>query len=183
MNPAAGVGDTPPRLDDTDKAARLLAWLRLRPQPDKPVESLRLSWVGINAVQIDQRVTLAGRVLGVSTGAADQSFQLPQSSCDADSLRIEVEEPGLGYRVWSRVDDLAAISSDPQVARSASAFELDSEAGTIRFGDGVRGRVPEAQMRIRLAPDASAAASRAICRPAASPRSPRRGSTAVLHRR
>ncbi len=49
------------------------------------------------------------------------------------------------------MDDLAAISSDPQVARSASAFELDSEAGTIRFGDGVRGRVPEAQMRIRLA--------------------------------
>lgn len=151
VNPAAGVGDTPPRLDDTDKAARLLAWLRLRPQPDKPIESLRLSWVGINAAQIDQRVTLPGRVLGVSTGAADQSFQLPQSSCDADSLRIEVEEPGLGYRVWSRVDDLAAISSDPQLARSASAFELDSEAGTIRFGDGVRGRVPEAQMRIRLA--------------------------------
>ena len=151
VNPTAGVGDSPPRLDDTEKASRLLAWLRLRPQPGKPVESLPLSWVGINAVQIDQRITLAGRVLGVSTGAADQTFQLPQAFCDADTLRIEVEDPGLGYRVWSRVDDLAAISSDPQVARSAPAFELNSEAGTIRFGDGVRGRVPEAQMRVRLA--------------------------------
>jgi predicted phage baseplate assembly protein len=150
-NPAAGVGDTPPRLDDTEKAGRLLAWLRLRPQPDKAVESLPLSWVGINAVQIDQRVTLAGRVLGVSTGAADQSFQLPKTSCDGDTLRIEVEEPAMGYRPWYRVDDLAAISADPQVARNAAAFELDGEAGTIRFGDGVRGRVPEAQMRIRLA--------------------------------
>jgi len=150
-NPAAGVGDTPPRLDDTDKAARLIAWLRLRPQPDKPVESLPLSWIGINAVEIDQRTTLAGRVLGVSTGAADQSFQLPGVSCDAGTLRIEVEETGLGYRAWHRVDDLAAVSADPQVARHAAAYELDSEAGVIRFGDGVRGRVPEAQMRIRLA--------------------------------
>lgn len=150
-NPAAGVGDTPPRLDDTDKAARLLAWLRLRPQPDKPVDSLSLSWAGVNAVEIDQRVTIGGRVLGGSTGAANQSFQLPRPSCDAATLRIEVEEPGQGYRLWQQVDDLTAISADPQVARAAGAFELDSEAGTIRFGDGVRGRVPEAQMRIRLA--------------------------------
>jgi len=150
-NPAAGVGDTPPRLDDLDKAARLVAWLRLRPQPDKPAERLALCWAGINAVQVDQRVTLGGRVLGVSTGAADQQFSLPQRSCDATSLQIQVEEPGLGYRPWYRVEDLAAISADPQVARSAAAYELDAEAGTLRFGDGVRGRVPDAQMRIRLA--------------------------------
>lgn len=150
-NPAAGVGDAPPRLDDTEKAARVIAWLRLRPQPDQPVESLALSWVGINVAEIDQRVTLGGRVLGVSTGAADQQLTLPQSGADPATLRIEVEEPGLGYRLWTRVDDLAAISDDPQVARTAAAYELDSEAGTLRFGDGVRGRVPEAQMRIRLA--------------------------------
>ncbi|QSA98400.1 putative baseplate assembly protein [Methylococcus sp. EFPC2] len=151
QNPAAGVGDAPPRLDDPAKAARLIAWLRLRPQPDKAVEHLALSWLGINAVAIDQRITLAGRVLGVSNGAADQSLQLPLPSCEADSLRIEVEDPGLGYRPWQRVDDLAAISPDPQVAREAAAFELDAEAGVLRFGDGVRGRVPEPQMRIRLA--------------------------------
>lgn len=150
-NPAAGVGDTPPRLDDTEKAARLIAWLRLRPAPDQSVQSLPLAWVGINAAEIDQRATLAGRVLGVSTGAPDQQFALPQPGCDPGTLRIEVEEPGLGYRPWTRVDDLAAISADPRVARSAPAYELDSEAGTLRFGDGVRGRVPEAQMRIRLA--------------------------------
>jgi len=150
-NPAAGVGDTPPRLDDLEKAARVIAWLRLRPQPAKPAERLALTWAGINAVQIDQRVSLGARVLGVSSGAADQQFALPQSSCDAEGLQIQVEEPGLGYRPWYRVEDLAAISADPQVARGAAAYELDAEAGTLRFGDGVRGRVPEAQMRIRLA--------------------------------
>lgn len=150
-NPRAGVGDTPPRLDDAEKAARLVAWLRVRPVPGEPDVKLRLSWIGINAVQIDQRVTLGGRVLGVSNGGADQEFRLPQGSVDGDGLQVQVEAPGQGYRVWQRVDDLAAISSDPQAARMAAAFELDAEAGTLRFGDGVRGRVPEAQMRVRLA--------------------------------
>ncbi|MCB1942053.1 MAG: baseplate J/gp47 family protein, partial [Candidatus Accumulibacter sp.] len=150
-NPRAGVGDNPPRLDDPDKAARLIGWLRLRPQPGSGVASLRLAWVGVNAVAVDQRNTIEGRVLGVSTGAADQLFQLPAGSVDADSLRIEVEESGRGYQPWARVDDLAAISANPVVAREAAVFELDAEAGSLRFGDGVRGRVPERQMRIRLA--------------------------------
>lgn len=151
INPRAGVGDTPPRLDDAEKAARLLAWLRLRPKPGSEVASLPLAWLGINATAIDQRQTLAGHVLGVSTGAADQVFQLPLSSVDADTLTLEVEEAGRGYQTWHRVDDLAAISADANVAREARAYQLDAEAGTVRFGDGVRGRVPERQMRVRMA--------------------------------
>ena len=150
-NPRAGVGDNPPRIDDLARAARIVGWLRLRPVPGSGVESLRLSWVGVNAVEVDQRLTLAGRVLGASTGAADQVFQLPAGSVDPASLILEVEAPGQGYRPWTRVDDLAAISADAVVAREAPAFELDAEAGTVRFGDGVRGRIPEREMRIRLA--------------------------------
>lgn len=150
LNPRAGVGDAPPRLDDPERAARLIAWLRLRPKPGEAVDRLGLAWLGVNAVDIDQRVTHAGRVLGVSNGASDQVFTLPQGSVDADSLAIEVEEPGRGYQPWRRVDDLAAIDADPHVAREAPAYELDAEAGTLRFGDGARGRVPEAGMRIRL---------------------------------
>ena len=150
-NPRAGVGDAPPRLDDLGKAARLIAWLRLRPVPGQPDVRLKLSWLGINAVQIEQRVTLGGMVLGASTGAPDQVFALPMGSAQPETLRIQVEEPGRGYQDWQRVDDLAAISPNPQEARSAAAYELDAEAGTIRFGDGVRGRVPERQMRVRLA--------------------------------
>ncbi|MDD3530874.1 MAG: baseplate J/gp47 family protein [Gallionellaceae bacterium] len=150
LNPRAGVGDAPPRLDDPERAARLIAWLRLRPKPGEAVDHLGLAWLGINAVDIDQRVTHAGRVLGVSNGASDQVFTLPQGSVDATSLAIEVEEPGRGYQPWRRVDDLAAIDADPHAAREAPAYELDAEAGTLRFGDGARGRVPEAGMRIRL---------------------------------
>lgn len=150
VNPRAGVGDAPPRLDDPERAARLIAWLRLRPEPGEAVERLNLAWLGINAVDIDQRITHQGRVLGVSNGAADQVFALPQGSVDSAGLAIEVEEPGRGYQPWQRVDDLAAIDADPHVAREAPAYELDAEAGTLRFGDGARGRVPEAGMRVRL---------------------------------
>jgi predicted phage baseplate assembly protein len=151
LNPAAGVGDTPPRIDDAERAGRIVAWLRLRPRPDAQVASLPLSWLGINAVAIDQRITLSGRVLGHSNGTADQSVALPQGSVDAEALHIEVEEPGRGYQPWTRVDDLTTLSADANVAREAAAYELDAGAGTLRFGDGVRGRIPERQMRIRLA--------------------------------
>jgi len=150
-NPRAGVGDSPPRLDDAEKAARLIGWVRLRPIPGQPDVRLKLSWLGINSVPIEQRVSLGGVVVGASSGAADQIFSLPMGSVEPESLHIQVEEPGRGYHTWYRVDDLAAISADPQEARMAGAFELDAEAGTILFGDGVRGRVPERQMRIRLA--------------------------------
>jgi predicted phage baseplate assembly protein len=109
-----------------------------------------LTWIGVNAADVDQRTTLTGRVLGVSTGAPDQVFTLPQGSVDPATLQVQVEEPGRGYQPWYRVDDLAAISGDARVAREAGAFELDPEAGTVRFGDGVRGRIPERQMRVRL---------------------------------
>ena len=150
-NPAAGVGDTPPRLDDVGRAARVVAWLRLRPRPGQQVDRLALTWLGVNAVEVDQRTTVSGRVLGVSTGAPDQVFHLPQGSVDAATLQVQVEEPGRGYQPWQRVDDLAAIAADARAAREAAAFELDAEAGTLRFGDGVRGRIPERQMRVRLA--------------------------------
>jgi len=150
-NPRAGVGDAPPRLDDVAKARRVLAWIRLRPAQGQGDVSLRLSWLGTNAVEVTQRVTLGGVVVGTSTGSADQTFSLPAPNVDPDSIQIEVEEPGQGYRPWVRVDDVASIHADPTVARNASAYELDPEAGEIRFGDGVRGRVPERRMRVRLA--------------------------------
>jgi predicted phage baseplate assembly protein len=149
-NPAAGVGDAPPRVDDEERAGRIVAWLRLRPRPGADVRRLPLSWIGINAVEIDQRRTLSAQVLGASTGAPDQRFRLPDGSVEAETLAVQVEEPSSGWRVWNRVDDLAAISDDPHVAREARVFELDAAAGKLRFGDGVRGRIPEGGMRVRL---------------------------------
>lgn len=141
----AGVGDRPPRIDDPATAERLVTWLRLRPDPKAKLAALQLSWLGINAAAIDQRQTIAGRVLGVSSGAADQEFALAATAIEADSLQLQVEETGLGYRLWQRVDDLALHGRD------AAVYSLDAEAGSVRFGDGVRGRIPEAGRSIRVA--------------------------------
>uniref|UniRef100_A0A832A4G8 Putative baseplate assembly protein n=1 Tax=Desulfacinum infernum TaxID=35837 RepID=A0A832A4G8_9BACT len=138
----AGVGDRPPRLDDPEKASRLIAWVRLR--PTRPLESLAVSWVGVNVVPIDQRRTLRHIVIGTSDGTADQEFQLPGTSVDPETLVVAVEDSADGFVVWRRTHDLNTSDRDDR------AYALDAEAGIIRFGDGVRGRVPEAGMRLRV---------------------------------
>lgn len=143
----AGVGDTPPRLDDADKAARLVAWLRLRPRhPESlPLHRLALSWVGINAVEIDQRQTITSRVITQSSGLADQEVRLPGQSVDPATLHLQVEETGAGYQTWIAADDLTLADRDDRV------YRLDSEAGTVTFGNGVHGHIPPAGSRIRVA--------------------------------
>ena len=49
------------RIDDTTVASQLLAWVRLSTQ-----SALRVSWLGVNAAQIDQRTTYSSIVIGVS---------------------------------------------------------------------------------------------------------------------
>lgn len=138
----AGVGNRPPRIDDADTAARLFAWLRLRPVHH--THSLALSWAGVNAVQIDQRKTISEVTVATSNGASNQVIQLPGQSVEPASLELQVEEPGRGFVQWHRTDDLYAAARDDRV------YELDSEAGTVTFGNGVRGAVPAAGMRIRV---------------------------------
>lgn len=139
----AGVGDLPPRLDAPEKDDRLVAWVRLRPTAF--LHSLSLSWVGVNAVEIDQRQTITARVVGQSDGSADQTMTLPAAGVEPETLQIQVEEINRGYQLWQQVDDLALYGRD------AAVYTLDSEAGTIRFGSGVRGRIPATGARVRVA--------------------------------
>lgn len=141
----AGVGDRPPRLDDPDRLSRLVAWLRLRPA-DR-VASMAVSWVGINAVEIEQLRTVRDLVIGQSDGSGDQQFSLSLpvgASVMAESFLLEVEESGRGYVAWQSVEDVMVCDRDDAV------YRLDKEAGTVRFGDGVRGRIPEPGRRIRV---------------------------------
>jgi len=142
----AGVGDQPPRLDSAEHDARLIGWLRLRPSLREalPQTSLRLSWIGVNAVEIDQRQTVRSRVIGTSSGSADQEMRLPGTPVEPESLVIQVEEQERGYQTWQPTDDLALMGRD------SSVYMLDPEAGTIRFGDGLSGRIPEEQRRVRV---------------------------------
>jgi predicted phage baseplate assembly protein len=175
----AGVGDRPPRLDDEALTARLVAWIRLRPAPQSPaapapetqfntgqgaeslqssqtgnvatpheVEHLRVVWAGVNAVEVEQLVTRPSTVIGESNGSADQEFQLPATGIEPETLRLEIENAS-GWAPWRRVEDLATLDRDAAASRDAPAFELDAATGTVRFGDGIRGKIPARGRRIR----------------------------------
>ena len=131
----AGVGDRPPRIDDPVTAARLVGWIRLRPLAQARLTTLRLSWAGINAVAVTQRKSQGRQEIGRGTGLSGQLLSLGTTNVEAASLVVEVEEEE-GMRAWPAVPDIAMAGPGQR------AFALDSEAGTVRFGDGVTGAVP-----------------------------------------
>ena len=141
--PQAGTGDRPPRLDDIETAARLVTWIRLR--PTAPMNNFELSWVGINATEIDQRQTLRDRLIGTSDGTANLELALPGQSIDPATLVVEIDEPNQGYRPWQAIEDLSLADRDDKV------YQLDAEAGILRFGDGIRGQNLLAGQRVRVA--------------------------------
>lgn len=141
-SPSAGMGDLPPRIDSEEDAARLVGWLRLRPA--EPLTSLPLAWMGINAVEIDNVRTFTNVVVGVGNGRPDQSIALPARNVDGSSLELQVLEDGAGWAPWRRVDDLVVYGRDDRV------YVLDAEAGTVRFGDGIRGRLAGNGERVRV---------------------------------
>ena len=144
----SGVDDEPPRLDDPERQQRLVAWLRLRAAPS--TQQLRLSWVGLHAVQIEQCVSTGPLVVAQTRGEADERIALPLRNIDPASLQLAIAEPGTDYEAWTRVDDLALLSQRSDVARDARAYELDPQSGELRLGDGVRGRVPAAGSRVKV---------------------------------
>lgn len=138
----AGTGQAAPRLDDPALEARLVTWIRLR--LTERVERLPLSWLTINAVEVDGRRTLKNRVVAQADGTADLLVSLPARSIEPETLAVEVEMSGRGFVPWSATSDLGLAGRDDTV------YTLDPEAGELRFGDGVRGRVPEPAARIRV---------------------------------
>ncbi len=140
-----GVGDFPPLIEDTQLRGRLVTWLRVRLAGDSSASgppAARLTWVGINAVRIDQAVPVVNELVGTGTGEPDQRFALANTPVLPASLRLMVQgDDGLGY-FWRLTDDLLSARPDEPV------FSLDPEAGLVSFGDGLRGARPPAGRKI-----------------------------------
>jgi hypothetical protein len=135
----AGVGMKPPRIDDTTIAARLLTWIRLTVQ-----SALQVSWIGVNAVRIDQRTTRKSIIIGVSDGSANQQFSVGATQIDPGTFQLQVDMPGLGFQLWQQVDNLSILQGPVQ------AFVLDPEAGTVTFGNQLQGMIVPPGRRIRV---------------------------------
>lgn len=135
----AGTGQLPPVLDDEPP---VLFWVRAFPAPGAPALGA-FRWVGANAARVVQWVTATAEFLGTGTGMPGQQFALAHGDVLADSVVIEVEEQAGRWTPWTAVESMAA--SD----RHDRHYVVDAESGVVRFGDTVRGLVPQAGDRIR----------------------------------
>jgi len=161
-----GTLDYPPSLADTNLGDRLITWIRLRvdrPRSGPATTSLKakLSWVGINATQVQQRVNITGEVVGEGTGEPDQVFRLAQVPVLPETLTLTV-----GGTPWRPIDDLLAADAeipvgDPRLPlyqseitngvvaeRRTEVFTLDPISGLLTFGDGAHGTRPRRGARI-----------------------------------
>lgn len=142
----AGAGDLPPLVEDEKIAERIVAWIRaFRPAPAanaSPLPQPVVRWADVNMVSCEQAITAAPEILGNGTGRPNQSVRVAHAPVIAGSLHVEVREP-VGFVAWTEVDHFAASGpADPH-------YILDPATGEIRFGDGVRGRMPRPGETIR----------------------------------
>ncbi len=89
---------------------------------------------------VAEGTTVTDEIVGTSCGDLDATFTLSQTPVIADSVVIRVvERPGDPGQVWFAVNNLL----DAAATDNAYSYQLgDADALTIRFGDGVSGRVP-----------------------------------------
>ena len=172
-----GTGDYPPSLEDDAEEDRVVTWIRIRlagrpasaagpgaagtrPGAAGPQQGggsrARIGWVGINAARVIQRANVASEIAGRGTGEPDQVVRLVHTPVIPDSVQLTVD--GVA---WRQIDDLLAAGPEappaggrtphqPAPAPESRVYVLDPEAGTIRFGDGLRGARPPLGSVIRV---------------------------------
>jgi len=99
--------------------------------------------VSFNTGPATNAVTVVNQLLGKGTGISDQTAQLPEQDILTGTLELAIEDPvDLELHRWRQVTDFDTAGPDDRV------YVLDPEAGTIYFGDGIRGQIPALARRI-----------------------------------
>lgn len=130
----AGTGGLPPELPVGVTSDRVVMWLTLG-TADAP--SLTLAYLAVNAVGIVAQARETNEPLGTATGQGDATFTLRYNPVDPASLVIQVWQ-GSQAAAWTAVDNFGSAG------RNDTLYVLDPAAGTVTFGDGIRGMRPPA---------------------------------------
>lgn len=126
-----------PQLRSTEKVK---GWLRITlPEsfPSGP-SSPRLRMITYNAVPATHAETVTNELLGTGDGTPGQTRRLMQGHILPGTLQLAVQEssePATPLVTWQQSESLDTAGPFDRV------FELDPEAGLIRFGDGHFGRI------------------------------------------
>jgi hypothetical protein len=147
----AGVGDMPPTLEDSVLAEKVVTWLRIRSSGAQA----RIKWAGINVVPVLQSERVVAEPLASGEGTPDQTRRLSRAPVLKGLVEVVTRVGADAPELWKEIDDLFAAPpevpvSDPRSPpgtprpepdpERVNVFELDPEAGVLRFGDGLRGR-------------------------------------------
>lgn len=89
---------------------------------------------------VAEGLTVEDEIVGTSCGDLDATFTLSQTPVIADSVIVRVvERPDDPGQVWFAVNNLLDVAATD----NAYSYQVgDNDSLTIRFGDGVSGRVP-----------------------------------------
>lgn len=122
-----------------------LLWVRVRidgsslfPKGQVP----ELDFLRPNTVDAVNLSTVGNEVLGISEGQPGERFELQRKPVAKGSLRLRTELRTGETEGWERRDDF--LSSKPDDAH----YTLNPTAGIIQFGDGERGRIPDAGAQV-----------------------------------
>jgi predicted phage baseplate assembly protein len=134
-HPLIGALKTP--VDDTPAEVPVSGWIRIRfgVAPRISVRAL-----GFNMTTASNLTTIRGERLGRGNGRTGQVFSLGNANVAAGTLALTTRDEGRNDAItaWREVEDFDSAGPDEAV------FVLDAEAGVVLFGDGVRGRPPQA---------------------------------------
>lgn len=136
-----GTGDLPPELDDKTEQ-RILFWIRAF-RHDR-IDFGRVIYVGANCVDVSQWTRAGLEFLGVGNGQPHQSFRLVNRPVIPGSVELQVESSRDKWESWLEVDSFHASRE------SDHCYTVDRESGVVRFGNGLRGTVPQIGQRIRV---------------------------------
>lgn len=99
----------------------------------------RIQKIILNTAPVIQKKKVNGKILGESTGLSGRVFRLTETPVLRGSLKLEV-----AGKTWEECEDFD--SSGPE----SPHFVLEVQKGEIRFGDGIRGKVPQADAEIKI---------------------------------
>jgi hypothetical protein len=104
-----------------------------------PSNTTKLRIATFNAVPAVNATTVANEIVGVANGRPGQSYQLAHGNIQPATLSLAVQESAVSNAALTPWTLVASLDPSGPFDR---VFELDSEAGTIAFGDGIHGRIP-----------------------------------------
>lgn len=116
-----------------------LFWLRARLVRTQFERTPRLRAIRTNTVPALQAQTVLNEVLGGSSGARHQTFQLDNQPVIKGSLTVTIDDGTAGGpRAWATVDDLIGAAPTDEV------LAVNWTSGEVRAGDGEHGQIPVA---------------------------------------